>query len=134
VEGDANSEPNRSLAAAISNASYAVQANSEITDGSNYELVTEGIANDLRLNSSNVAADLIANANHISQEALVKEISIISNIERIADSIDESSPALREIEMPDEPAAQKIIQVSPIQQTQKLQGRILKATRKFLRR
>lgn len=134
VEGDVNSEPNRSLAAAISNASYAVLANSEIAEGANYELVTVGIANDLRVNSSNVAAELIANASHISQEALIKEISIISHIERIADSIDESSPALREIEMPDEPSAQKIIQVSPIEQTLKLRGRILKATRKFLRR
>ena len=64
----------------------------------------------------------------------MKEISIVSNIERIADSIDESSPALSDVSTPDEPATQKVMQVSPIDQTTKLSRRIWRAIRKFLRR
>ena len=59
---------------------------------------------------------------------------MVSVIQRIADSIDESSPALSEVAMPDEPAMQKIIQVSPIEQTVNLQNRIWREVRKFLRR
>ena len=134
VIGEINREPNRQIAALISNASYAVDENAEITLDANFEIATAKIANDLRIIAANYATDLIGRSSKIDQESLIKKFEIISTVERIADSIDESSPALREIEMPDEPAAQKIIQVSPIEQTQKLQGRILKATRKFLRR
>lgn len=134
VEGDVNSEPNRQVATALSSASYAVLANTEIEDGTNVEIITVGIANDLRTACANLAAEIIDNRNKISQESLVKEISIVSNIERIADSIDESSPALSDVSTPDEPAMQKVMQVSPIDQTTKLSRRIWQAIRQFLRR
>jgi hypothetical protein len=134
VEGDVNSEPNRQVATALSSASYAVLANTEIEDGSNVEIITVGIANDLRTACANLAAEIIDNRNKISQESLVKEISIVSNIERIADSIDESSPALSDVSTPDEPAMQKVMQVSPIDQTTKLSRRFWRAIRRFLRR
>ena len=134
VEGDVNSEPNRQVATALSSASYAVLANTEIEDGANFEIITVGIANDLRLACANLAAEIIDNRNSITQEALVKEISIVSNIERIADSIDESSPALSDVSTPDEPAMQKVMKISPIDQTSNISRRIWRAVRKFLRR
>ncbi|MEY4443957.1 MAG: hypothetical protein RL301_36 [Actinomycetota bacterium] len=134
VDGDINLEPNRQVATALSSASHAILANTEIEDGVNSEIVTVGIANDLRAACSNLAAEIIEARNELTQEALVKEISIVSNIERIADSIDESSPALSDVSTPDEPLTQKVMQVSPIDQTTKLSRRIWRAGRKFLRR
>ena len=134
VDGDINREPNSQVGLALSSASHAVLANTEIDDGANSEIITVGIANDLRLACSNLAAEIIEARNELTQEALVKEISIVSNIERIADSIDESSPALSDVSTPDEPATQKVMQVSPIDQTTKLSRRIWRAIRKFLRR
>ena len=134
VDGDINREPNTQVSLALSSASHAVLANTEIDDGVNSEIITVGIANDLRLACSNLAAEIIEARNELTQEALVKEISIVSNIERIADSIDESSPALSDVSTPDEPATQKVMQVSPIDQTTKLSRRIWRAIRKFLRR
>ena len=134
VDGDINREPNSQVGLALSSASHAVLANTEIDDGVNSEIITVGIANDLRLACSNLAAEIIEARNELTQEALVKEISIVSNIERIADSIDESSPALSDVSTPDEPATQKVMQVSPIDQTTKLSRRIWRAIRKFLRR
>ena len=134
VDGDINREPNSQVSLALSSASHAVLANTEIDDGVNSEIITVGIANDLRSACSNLAAEIIEARNELTQEALVKEISIVSNIERIADSIDESSPALSDVSTPDEPATQKVMQVSPIDQTTKLSRRIWRAIRKFLRR
>jgi len=134
VEGELNSHPNRNIASLISNASYAVMANAELEDGANFEIATVNIANDLRTFCTNFAADLIGSVGRISQESLIKEFEMVSVINRIADSIDESSPALSEVAMPDEPAMQKIIQVSPIEQTLNLQNRIWREVRKFLRR
>jgi uncharacterized membrane protein YgaE (UPF0421/DUF939 family) len=134
VDGDINREPNIQVSLALSSASHAVLANTEIDDGVNSEIITVGIANDLRSACSNLAAEIIEARNKLTQEALVKEISIVSNIERIADSIDESSPALSDVSTPDEPATQKVMQVSPIDQTTKFSRRIWRAIRKFLRR
>ena len=47
--------------------------------------------------------------NLINSEVVVKLASIISNLDVIADSLDESSPAITDVLTPDEPADQKII-------------------------
>lgn len=133
VEGDVNSEPNRPIAVAISAASFAISANADLKDDANFEVMTVGIANDLRVTCTNLASDLISNQSNVSQESLIKEIEIVSLIQRIADSIDESSPALSEVAMPDEPAMAKVM-VNPIEQTTKLQARITRSIRKFFRR
>ena len=134
VEGEINSHPNRNIASLISSASYAVSLNAGIEENANYEIATLNIANQLRDTCTNFAAELVGNAGRISQEALIKEFELVSTIQRIADSIDESSPALSEVAMPDEPAMQKIIQISPITQVETLRNRAWKAVRIFFRR
>jgi uncharacterized membrane protein YgaE (UPF0421/DUF939 family) len=134
VVDETDSHPNRAIAAALSHASEAITASTQILNPTNVQTATVAIANDLRMVCSNLAADLIAAAQKTDQDLLIKQISIVSNLERIADSIDESSPALSEVAMPDEPAMQKVMQVSPIDQTTKLSRRVWKAIRSFLRR
>ena len=134
VEGEINSDPNRQIASLISSASYAISTNGEIADNSNFEIATLNIANELRHTCKTFAAELIGSAGRIDQDSLVKEFELVSIIQRIADSIDESSPALSEVAMPDEPAMQKVIQVSPIDQAENARQRIWKSVRKFLRR
>ena len=133
VEGDVNSEPNRPIASAISSASYAVMENAELADDSNFDVATVNIANDLRLTCRNLAAELLGERLDSSQESLIKQIELVSSLQRIADSIDESSPALSEVAMPDEPATAKVM-VNPIEQTLNLKDRIWRSIRKFLRR
>ena len=134
VIGEINKEPNRQIAALISNASYAVDENAEITLDANFEIATAKIANDLRIIAANYATDLIGRSSKIDQESLIKKFEIISTVERIADSIDESSPALSEVATPDEPAMAKIIQVSPIEQVESLRLKTWRMLRTFLRR
>ena len=134
VIGEINNEPNRQIAALISNASYAVDENAEIALDANFEIATSKIANDLRIFASNYATDLIGRSSKIDQESLIKKFEIISTVERIADSIDESSPALSEVATPDEPAMAKIIQVSPIEQVESLRLKTWRMLRTFLRR
>ena len=133
VEGDVNSEPNRPIASAISSASYAVMENAQLDDDANFEVATVNIANDLRLTCRNLAAELLGERLDSSQESLIKQIELVSSLQRIADSIDESSPALSEVALPDEPATAKVM-VNPIEQTLNLKDRIWRSIRKFLRR
>jgi hypothetical protein len=61
----------------------------------------------------------------------VRGLSIVSNIDRIADSLDHQSPALKEVITPDEPAKSKVLEKSPIEQTTTWWKRIKKAVRKY---
>ena len=134
VIGITNKEPGRNIGALISNASFAVEENAEIALDANFEIATDKIANDLRIFATNYATDLISRSSNIDQESLIKKFEIISTVERIADSIDESSPALSEVATPDEPAMAKIIQVSPIDQVETLRLKPWRMVRTFLRR
>jgi hypothetical protein len=59
---------------------------------------------------------------------------MVANIERIADSLDESSPAITDVITPDEPAHVKVMAVSPIDQTLKLNRRAARRVRKLFRK
>ena len=51
-----------------------------------------------------------------------------------ADSLDQNSPALKDVITPDEPAHAKVMAVSPIDQTLKINKRITKRFKKIFRK
>ena len=69
----------------------------------------EETANDLRASAAVLRDSLIKQTNVIPSEILVKLVSIVSILYVIADSLDESSPAITDVLTPDEPAEQKIL-------------------------
>ena len=94
IDGGIPERVRRELALAISTASYAVADKSESED-------PKSIANDLRA-SSNILRDLlIKQTNLIDKEVLVKLVSIVSNLEVISDSIDQTALAITEVPSPD---------------------------------
>ena len=105
IEGGVPERIRRELALALSTASFAV------SDKAESENLVE-IANDLRESASVLRDALIKQSNLIDSEILVKLVSIVSNLDVISDSLDESSPAITEVLTPDEPAHHKIIEVS----------------------
>jgi hypothetical protein len=62
----------------------------------------------------------------VDQEQIVRGISLVSNIGIIADSLDESSPALHDVFTPGEPAMNQVLKVSPIEQGARFGSRITK--------
>ena len=59
---------------------------------------------------------------------------MVANIERIADSLDQNSPALKDVVTPDEPAHAKVMAVSPIDQTLKFNKRLTKRFKGVMRK
>jgi uncharacterized membrane protein YccC len=92
----------RELALALSTASYAVADKAESVD-------LEETANDLRASASVLRDSVIKQSNVIASEVVVKLLSIVSNLDVISDSLDESSPAITDVLTPDEPAENKIL-------------------------
>lgn len=108
IDGGVPERIRRELALALSSASFAVADKIESDD-------LEDTANDLRASATVLRDSLISQTNVIEKEVLVKLVSIVSNLEVIAASLDESAPAITEVLTPDEPAHHKIIELSWIQ-------------------
>jgi len=134
VAGGVTQFANRQIGNALSAASYAISTKVESIETQNAEQRSLNIAEDLRLAAATLAEELIAENDRIDQEEFVRNISLVSNIERIADSLDESSPALSDVRTPGEPAHAKVMAVSPVTLAMKWPKRLWFAIRRFLRR
>ena len=94
---------------------------------------THELADELRRAANNLATALISNKD-LKQDDLVRSISIVSNLEIMADSLDESSPALRDVMTPDEAPENKVLKVPVKEQSKTFAQRIWRLIRIFLRR
>ena len=134
VAGGVTQFANRQIGAALSATSYAISTKVESIESQSAGQRALNIAEELRLAADTLAEELIAENDRIDQDEFVRNISLVSNIERIADSLDESSPALSDVKTPGEPAHAKVMKVSPVTLAMKWPKRIWFAIRKFLRR
>ena len=134
VAGGVTQFANRQIGAALSATSYAISTKVESIESQSAGQRALNIAEELRLAADTLAEELIAENDRIDQDEFVRNISLVSNIERIADSLDESSPALSDVKTPGEPAHAKVMKVSPVTLAMKWPKRIWFAIRRFLRR
>jgi len=134
VAGGVTQFANRQIGAALSATSYAISTKVESIESQSAGQRALNIAEELRLAADTLAEELIAENDRIDQDEFVRNISLVSNMERIADSLDESSPALSDVKTPGEPAHAKVMKVSPVTLAMKWPKRIWFAIRKFLRR
>jgi uncharacterized protein (UPF0147 family) len=72
------------------------------------------ITDSVRQAGADLTEKLIEEAKNADPEQLARSISIVTNLERIASSLDQSSPALDKVATPDEPAEQKVIKDFPV--------------------
>jgi len=86
----------------------------------------DNVAHDLRRGSRLLAEHLFELAGTVNQDQLVRAVSIVGNMERIADSLDESSPALKDVKTPGEPAHMQVLEVNPIQQGKRWRDKVIR--------
>jgi uncharacterized membrane protein YgaE (UPF0421/DUF939 family) len=124
----------RQIAYALSATSYAITAKIELIESDHSINEIDNIARDLRLAADNLTEELIAQAEKLPRSQFVRCISLVSQMKIIANSLDESSPALYSVKTPGEPTSAKVIGLSPVIKTTKLSKRIWLGLRNFLRR
>jgi hypothetical protein len=129
VEGGIADSTKKQIAVALSAASYAISAHVDIPD----DIYDFGASptDDVREAGSVLAETLIEDGEDVDQEQIVRGLSIVGNIGVIADSLDQNSPALKDVITPDEPAKARVLEVSPLEQTAGLWRRIGKAMKKY---
>ena len=131
VSGGIADSTKKQIAVALSAASYAIT--SKFDDDEKFETTTTA-TDDAREAGAALAESLIEDAKDADQEQIIRGLSMVANIDRIADSLDQNSPALKDVITPDEPSHAKLMAVSPIDQTLKLNKRITKRFRKIFRK
>jgi uncharacterized membrane protein YccC len=129
VEGGIADSTQKQIAVALSAASYAISAHVEIPDDINDDATSP--TDDAREAGSVLAGTLIEDGDDVDQEQIVRGLSIVANIGRIADSLDQNSPAITDVITPDEPAKDRVLKVSPMQQTSTIRNKIKKFFRKY---
>lgn len=133
VSGGIADSTQKAIAVALSAASYAISSRFEDTDLS-FDDSHQSATSDARDASSALAETLIGDAKDADQEQIVRGISLAANIDRIADSLDQSSPALRDVITPDEPEAGKVLRISVRAQLAQLVKAISRRMRTIFRR
>ena len=109
VEGGIADSTKKQIAVALSAASYAISAHVDLPDDINDS--GSSPTDDAREAGSALAETLIEDGKDVDQEQIVRGLSIVANIGIIADSLDQNSPALKDVITPDEPAKDKVIKV-----------------------
>ncbi|CAN2220456.1 Fusaric acid resistance protein-like [Candidatus Nanopelagicaceae bacterium] len=109
VEGGIADSTKKQIAVALSAASYAISAHVDLPDDINDSASSP--TDDAREAGSALAETLIEDGKDVDQEQIVRGLSIVANIGIIADSLDQNSPALKDVITPDEPAKDKVIKV-----------------------
>lgn len=131
VSGGIADSTQKQIAVALSAASFAIST--KFDDDEDFETTTTA-TDDARDAGALLAETLIEDAKDADQEQIVRGLSMVASIDRIADSLDQNSPALKDVITPDEPAHAKVMAVSPIDQTLKLNKRIIKRMRRIFRK
>ena len=130
VEGGIADSTKKQIAVALSAASYAISAHVDTPDDIND--FSSSPADDAREAGSALAETLIEEGDDVDQEQIVRGLSIVGNIGLIADSLDQNSPALKDVVTPDEPARARVLEVSPLEQSLTLWNRLIKSIKKYL--
>lgn len=110
VKGGIADSTKKAIAVALSAASYAISSKFE-DETSSPEDSHQSATTDAREAGSALAEALMSDAKDADQEQIVRGISMVANIELIADSLDQNSPSLREVITPDEPASAKVLKI-----------------------
>jgi len=114
VQGGVEEGTQEQISQALAAASSAISEKLKefaVVDG---EIGDSSITDNVRQAGADLTEKLIEEAKSADPEQLARSISIVTNLERIADSLDQSSPALDKVATPDEPAEQKVIKDFPI--------------------
>ena len=117
VEGGITDSARSQISQALATASAAISEKVKdfaAVDGNDGDDGDSSTADDVRQAGADLTERLIEGASKADPEQLARNISIATNLERIADSLDQSSPALDRVATPDEPAEHKVIKDFPI--------------------
>lgn len=111
---------------ALSSAGLAIRRESTALGEEISEETHNSRTNDLRAALKSLAEEFMERGQKIHLAQFARGISLVTNLERIADSLDLDSPAITDIMSPEEATEMQILALSTIEQGRKIRGRVKK--------
>ncbi|MBI3428780.1 MAG: FUSC family protein [Actinobacteria bacterium] len=108
----------------LASASQAIRRESTTTGKAVTEEASNSRTADLRASSKSLAEEFMERGQKIQLAQFARGISLVTNLERIADSLDLDSPAITDVQSPEEAAEMQILALSPLEQGRKIRKRI----------
>jgi len=121
-----------SIAYALSCASLAVAQEAKTIHANHRRLPGVSLASDLRIALASLAEEFMEGGRQIKVTQYVRGVSLVTNFERIANSLDLDSPAITEIQ-PEELMGLAMLTVSPLIQGKKIGSKFLRIVPKGLK-
>ena len=114
VEGGIPDATAQQISDALASASYALSATVVELRDADEEPLDPSVVGEVRQASADLAGHLLDEAVEVGQEHLMRGMAIASNLDRIADSIDQSSPAITEVPEPGPPTEELVLKLPKV--------------------
>jgi hypothetical protein len=124
LNGGVRSELSHGLGALISTASYALTVSAEDFRFDPYSGTKDPLTSEIRHSADAITSIALADHNVIATGQIARVLGVVSSTIIIADSLDQISPAIRNVPTPEAPANQQVLAVSPIEQARSWQDRL----------
>jgi hypothetical protein len=124
LHGGVKSELSQGIGALLSTASYALTVSAEDFRFDPYSGVKDPLTAEIRHSADALTAIALADHEGIASGQIARVMAAISSTIIIADSLDQISPAIRNVPTPEAPANQQVLAVSPIEQARTWQDRL----------
>ena len=121
------------VAYALSCASLAIMQEGRTIRGNDRRLPGVSFASDLRIALASLAEEFMEGGRRIKVTQYVRGISLVTNFERIANSLDLDSPAITELQ-PEEVMGLQMLAASPLEHGRKIGGKFVRMVPKRLRK
>lgn len=124
LNGGVRFELSQGLGALISTASYALTVSAEDFRFDPYRGTKDPLTAEIRYSADSITSIALADHEGIATGQIARVLGVVSSTIIIADSLDQISPAIRNVPTPEAPANQQVLSLSPIEQARSWQVRL----------
>lgn len=138
LHGGVKAEISNEIGALLACASYALTISAEDFRFDPYSGVKDPLTSEIRTSAEALTQIALADYEDIASGQIARVLGVVSSTIVIADSLDQISPAIRNVPTPEGPTSQQVLAVSPLEQARSWQNRLYrllpKRVRSFLER
>ncbi|MEJ0014406.1 MAG: aromatic acid exporter family protein [Actinomycetota bacterium] len=124
LNGGIGSDLSRGIGGMLSTTSYALAVSAEDFRFDPYSGVKDPLTAEIRNSANALTGVALADSAEIARGQIARVMGVISSTIIIADSLDQISPAIRNVPTPEGPSSQQILAVSPLEQARTWQNRL----------
>ena len=138
LHGGVKREISNEIGALLATASYALTVSAENFRFDPYSGIKDPLTSEIRVTAEALTQSALADYEDIASGQIARVLGVVSSTIVIADSLDQISPAIRNVPTPEGPSSQQVLAVSPLEQARSWQNRLYRLlpqrVRSFLER